>query len=201
MTLSKYNKRRDFRSTSEPSGKKSQGKKNEGNARPSFVIQKHDATNLHYDLRLEIDGVLKSWAVPKGPSTDPSDKRLAIPTEDHPLDYGDFEGTIPDGEYGAGTVMIWDRGTIKNLRSDEDEDSASLKESWEQGKIKVALDGEKLQGGYALVRVGSGDMKGKWMLTKMDDDAADARRNPVNTETQSVASDRSLADIRDDESD
>ncbi|RUO63119.1 DNA polymerase ligase N-terminal domain-containing protein [Pseudidiomarina insulisalsae] len=190
---SDYESKRDFRKTDEPKG---------GNvsfdwasSRPIFVIQKHDASNLHYDFRIEVDGVLKSWAVPKGPSTDPSEKRLALPTEDHPMDYADFEGTIPENEYGAGTVMIWDRGCYRNLKTDDEgESDKSVAKQLEDGHVNIWLEGEKLVGGYALIRTDSGDDE-RWLLVKMDDDAADARRNPVSTETKSVASDRSLDEI------
>lgn len=191
MSSKDYISKRDFAKTKEPKAdsKKKQGKK------PIFVIQKHDATNLHYDFRLEIDNTLKSWAVPKGPSTDPSVKRMAVPTEDHPIDYAWFEGTIPEGEYGGGTVMIWDRGTIKNLKEDDGGNEISMKDSYEMGTVEVELQGEKLKGGYALIEMKGGNMKGKWLLTKMDDDEADARRNPVSTEPDSVVSGRSLEEI------
>ncbi len=159
---------------------------------PIFVIQKHDASNLHYDFRLEVEGVLKSWAVPKGPSTDPRDKRLAMPTDDHPLDYADFEGVIPEGEYGAGTVLIWDRGPYRLI--EEDDDTPSMAEQLKRGHAKFWLEGKKLAGGYALTRTGSGDDE-RWLLVKMDDDKADARRNPISTEPESVASGRSLKAI------
>jgi len=112
----KYNEKRDFRKTDEPKGYKD----NSSGSEPIFVIQKHDATHLHYDFRIEIDGALKSWSVPKGPSTDPSEKQMAIPTEDHPLEYADFEGVIPENNYGGGTVMIWDKGTFKNIKKNKD---------------------------------------------------------------------------------
>ena len=127
---------------------------------PCFVVQKHDATTLHYDFRLEIDDVLKSWAIPKGPSTDPSDKRLAIPTSDHALEYKNFEGTIPEGQYGAGKVTIWDKGNYENIRDD-----ASMSKAYKEGKIKIALKGKKLKGNYSLIR-----MQGKnkpWLLIKL----------------------------------
>ena len=191
-SLKDYQEKRDFRRTSEPSGEGSR-KSIEG---PIFVIQKHDASNLHYDFRLEVDGVLKSWAVPKGPSTDPGEKRLAVPTEDHPLDYADFEGTIPEDEYGGGTVMVWDTGPYRNLRAEKDEDDgrADMQEALEQGTLEVWLEGKKLQGGYALVRTGKGDDT-RWLLIKMDDDEADARRNPTSTQPDSVISGRSLDEI------
>lgn len=188
-SLKTYREKRDFRKTSEPDG----GKRHSSDE-PIFVIQKHDASNLHYDLRLEVDGVLRSWAVPKGPSTDPSEKRLALLTENHPLDYADFEGLIPEGEYGAGPVMVWDSGSYRNLRAEKEEGAADMATALEEGKAEVWLAGEKISGGYALIRTG-GDDDDRWLLIKMDDDKADARRNPTNTEPKSVFSGRSLEDI------
>lgn len=188
--LKAYKAKRDFRRTDEP-----QGGKRRPSAEPIFVIQKHDASNLHYDFRLEVDGVLKSWAVPKGPSTDPSERRLALPTEDHPLDYADFEGVIPEGMYGAGTVLVWDSGPYRNLRAEKEADGLSMADALADGKLEVWLEGEKLQGGYALIQTDSGD-DARWLLIKMDDDAADARRNPTSTEPKSVLSGQSLTEIR-----
>ncbi|MDX1613128.1 MAG: DNA polymerase ligase N-terminal domain-containing protein [Candidatus Promineifilaceae bacterium] len=187
--LQAYREKRHFEETPEP-----QGGSQAVSDRPIFVFQKHEASSLHYDFRLEVDGVLKSWAVPKGPSTDPSEKRLALPTEDHPLEYADFEGVIPEGEYGAGTVMVWDIGPYQNLRAEKEEDGLSMSASHDDGQIEVWLEGEKLQGGYALVRTDSGDNE-RWLLIKMDDDEADARRNPTSTEPKSVLSDRTLDEI------
>src|SRR5690242_663986 len=140
--LSTYRAKRDFTKTAEPSG---------GAIRkaeyPRFVIQKHDASRLHYDLRLEVDGVFKSWAVTKGPSIDPADKRLAVEVEDHPLDYGDFEGTIPKGEYGGGTVQMWDRGFWAPQGPKKPEDAL------EAGELKFVLVGERLKGSFVLVRL------------------------------------------------
>lgn len=189
--LAKYREKRDFTKTSEPDGKNISKKEKQKNI---FVIQKHAASNLHYDLRLEIDGVLKSWAVPKGPSTDPKEKRMAIPTEDHPLDYADFEGVIPEGEYGAGTVLVWDIGPYKNLRETKDDEQKTMKESLSEGKIEVWLEGKKITGGYALIRTGKGKNE-RWLLIKMNDEEADARRNPVNTEPKSAISGKTLAEI------
>jgi DNA ligase D-like protein (predicted 3'-phosphoesterase) len=140
--LATYRQKRDFQRTPEPSGKKSGSPE-----RPIFVIQKHDASNRHYDFRLEIDGLLKSWAVPKGPSTDPRDKRLALPTEDHPVDYADFEGLIPEGTYGAGIVLLWDRGPYRNLMLDKKGYGTSMTEAYKDGKIEVWLEGRKIKGG------------------------------------------------------
>lgn len=182
-----YRQKRDFRRTPEPAGGKSGSSE-----KPLFVIQKHDASNLHYDFRLEMDGALKSWAVPKGPSTDPREKRLAVPTEDHPIDYADFEGVIPEGEYGAGTVLVWDTGPYRNLRSEKKGAGVSMAESYADGKIEVWLEGRKIRGGYALIRTGKEE---RWLLVKMDDDEADARRNPVSTEPKSVLSGRTLEQI------
>ncbi len=190
--LDKYVKKRDFSKTSEPDGRKASIEGSE--ERPVFVIQKHAASRLHYDFRIEVDGVLKSWAVPKGPSTDPSEKRLAVPTEDHPLEYGDFEGNIPEGEYGGGTVLLWDRGSYRNLK--EDPESNPLSKQIEDGHITIWLEGRKLRGGYALVRTGKGS-KARWLLVKMNDEEADARRNPTATEPDSVKTGRTLEEIRD----
>jgi DNA ligase D-like protein (predicted 3'-phosphoesterase) len=159
-----------------------------------FVIHKHDASSLHYDFRLEVDGVLKSWAVPRGPSTDPREKRLAIRTDDHPLDYAEFEGVIPEGEYGAGTVMVWDAGTFRNLRARKGPDSKDMPGSIRSGLVEVLLEGHKLRGGYALKRL-SGGPQARWLLIKMDDEAADARRRPTTTENRSVKSGRTMRQI------
>lgn len=191
--LDAYRAKRDFRRTGEP-----RGGERRASGKPLFVIQKHDASSLHYDFRLEVDGVLKSWAVPKGPSTDPSVKRLAMPTEDHPLDYADFEGVIPEGEYGAGPVLVWDSGPYRNLRAEKEDDGRSMMESLDEGKLEVWLEGQKLKGGYALIRTTSGD-DARWLLIKMDDDEADRRRNPTSTEPASVLSGRTLDEIKNDE--
>lgn len=186
--LERYRARRDFGRTKEPEGAVNMTGKG-----PRFVIQKHDASTLHYDFRIEVDGVLKSWAVPKGPSTDPGEKRLAMPTEDHPLDYADFEGVIPEDEYGAGTVLVWDTGPYENI-TEKDGDVQTISDALKAGHALIRLEGKKLQGGYALQRVTSGDDE-RWLLIKMDDDHADARRNPVSTEPCSVLSGRDLDDI------
>ncbi|MDX1581794.1 MAG: DNA polymerase ligase N-terminal domain-containing protein, partial [Alphaproteobacteria bacterium] len=173
------------------------GKGKSASGEPFFVIQKHDASSLHYDFRLLIDDTLKSWAVPKGPSTDPSEKRLAIRTEDHPVDYGDFEGTIPEDEYGGGTVMIWDTGPFENITEKED-GLKDLSRALKDGHLLVWLKGEKIRGGYALHRIEDGENE-QWLLTKMKDDEADARRNPTSTEPKSVKTGRTLHQIEQDE--
>lgn len=190
----KYDSKRDFSKTPEPKGRGKRGKTGDA---PVFVIQKHDASSLHYDFRLEVDGTLKSWAVPKGPSTDPSEKRLAVPTEDHPLDYADFEGVIPDEEYGGGTVMIWDRGTYENI-TEKDDGLRPMAKALDAGHALFRLHGEKLSGGYALQRTGKGK-DANWLLIKMRDDDADARRNPTSTEPKSVASGRTMHQIENEE--
>lgn len=187
--LKNYRDKRDFTRTAEPSGRS--GKRKGGRR---FVIQKHAASSLHYDFRLEIDGVLVSWAVPKGLSTDPSVRRLAIQTEDHPLDYLDFEGVIPEGKYGAGAVLVWDTGSYRNLRAGKGPNSVGMEDALADGLIEVWLEGEKLTGGYALKRTDGGKSP-RWLVIKMKDAAADARRNPVSTEPESVLSGRDLDDI------
>ncbi|MGD9498635.1 MAG: DNA polymerase ligase N-terminal domain-containing protein [Armatimonadota bacterium] len=190
--LEQYQSKRDFERTSEP-GAEDQAL-DWADERPIFVIQKHDASSLHYDFRIEVDGTLKSWAVPKGPSTDPRERRLALPTEDHPLAYSDFEGVIPADEYGGGTVLIWDRGSYRNLKEEEGQEPSSVAEQVEDGHVTIWLKGRKVSGGYALIRTGGDD--GRWLLIKMDDDEADARRNPTSTEPKSVKTGRTLEEIR-----
>jgi DNA ligase D-like protein (predicted 3'-phosphoesterase) len=163
-------------------------------ARPRFVVQRHDASRLHFDFRLEVDGVLKSWAVPKGLSTDPRDKRLAVPTEDHPLDYIDFEGSIPKGQYGGGTVIVWDTGTYLNITED-DGAIVDMATALDAGHVKVWLNGHKLTGGYALTRTALGDDADQWLLVKVDDAYADRRRKPAETQPESVLSGRTNTDL------
>lgn len=195
--LKSYRDKRRARITPEPSGQHSP---RPDEAPPIFVIQKHDASTLHYDFRLEIDGVLKSWAVPKGPSTDPGEKRLAVETEDHPLDYADFEGVIPESEYGGGTVMVWDIGPFDNAKRDDvGHMEKSMAECWADGHLMVDLHGEKLAGGYALTHFRTQGDTRQWLLVKVDDAHADARRNPVSTEDRSVLSNRTTAEIVHDE--
>lgn len=189
--LATYRDKRDFRRTNEPDGSK-----RKPGERPIFVIQKHDASHLHYDFRLEIDGTLKSWAVPKGPSTDPREKRLAVETEDHPLDYADFEGTIPQEEYGGGTVIVWDAGWYRNLKTDDDgHETTSMTDAHADGHLSIWLEGKKLRGGYALTRFRRERGKAQWLLIKMDDETADARRNPVSSQPRSVMSDRTIKQV------
>lgn len=188
-SLGPYRAARDLSRSGEPAGGGSSPGADEA---PVFVIQKHDASSLHYDFRLQVDGVLACWAVPRGPSTDPRERRLAIRTEDHPLGYADFEGVIPEGEYGAGTVLIWDRGRYENI-TERDGETQPAGEALEAGHLLVRLSGEKLSGGYALQRI-DGD---RWLLIKMDDADADARRNPVSTQPHSVASGKGLDEIED----
>jgi DNA ligase D-like protein (predicted 3'-phosphoesterase) len=161
---------------------------------PMFVVQKHQARSLHYDFRLEVDGTLKSWAVPKGPSTDPRDKRLAMAVEDHSLEYGDFEGVIPKGSYGAGAVIVWDTGSYRNLTRKGGEE-VPMGEALANGHAVVWLEGQKLKGGYALTRTGGGP-KERWLLVKTRDDEADARRNPVSTQPESVLSGKTIEEVR-----
>jgi len=189
-TLSTYRSKRDFQKTKEPSGQRGVKASN----RLRFVIQKHDATRLHYDLRLELDGVFKSWAVTKGPSLDPHDKRLAVEVEDHPLDYGDFEGTIPKGEYGGGTVMLWDRGYW------EPEGARSPEEGLKKGDFKFTLDGKRLQGSFVLVRMRNdrdGGKRTNWLLIKHHDDHSVEENGAAILEDNmtSVASGRSMDQI------
>jgi DNA ligase D-like protein (predicted 3'-phosphoesterase) len=159
---------------------------------PIFVIQKHAATTLHYDFRLEVDGVLKSWAVPKGPSTDPRVKRLAMAVEDHALDYADFEGLI-GGDYGAGAVIVWDTGPYRN-RTERDGREVPMARALADGHAVVELEGRKLRGRYALTRTDT-EPRERWLLVKVRDEEADARRNPVSTEPESVLTGRTIEQV------
>ena len=166
MDLRRYREKRDFAQTPEPPPSV---KRKGGRHQPIFVVQEHHASRLHYDFRLEADGVLKSWAVPKGPSMDPAQKRLAVQVEDHPLDYATFTGTIPEGQYGAGTVTIWDQGTYDNVLADKP-GPRTVTEGIEAGHLEFALRGKRLQGQFALIRMrGKGRGKEPWLLVKMRD--------------------------------
>ena len=184
MALELYRKKRNFKTTPEPAGRVARRRTRE----PVFVIQKHKASHLHYDFRLELNGVLLSWAVPKGPSLDPADKRLAMHVEDHPLEYGDFEGVIPPKQYGSGTVLLWDRGHW--------EPQGDPEAAYKQGKLKFILHGEKLHGGWLLVKSHGGKYGGdkSWLLMKERDEYArtGADAHIVDTEPDSVASGRGL---------
>jgi bifunctional non-homologous end joining protein LigD len=179
--LAKYRSMRDFSQTDEPA---SGGERADGN---SYVIQKHAASHLHYDFRLELDGVLLSWSVPKGPSLAPKDRRLAVRTEDHPVSYGAFEGTIPQGQYGGGTVAVWDRGTWK-----PDGDPRAM---MRKGRLKFTLAGEKLRGRWHLIKTEPRGKQESWLLFKGRDDEADDDTDIVTTKPDSVASGRSIEQI------
>ena len=189
LNLEAYRKKRDFSKTSEPMG--SGETKTEG--KPRYSIQKHRAKRLHYDLRLEVGDVLRSWAIPKGPSLDTKTKRLAVPTEDHPLEYIDFEGMIPEGEYGAGTVIVWDIGTYENTTR-ADGAAVPIAEALERGHATFILSGEKLLGGYALTRTGRGKNE-RWILVKMKDDFARPDLDILEAEPDSALTGRSVDEV------
>lgn len=187
--LAAYRRKRDTDRSGEPSGGRGRGP----NGEPVFVVQRHDTSSLHFDFRLEIGGALVSWAVPKGPSLDPRDKRLAARTEDHPLDYVDFEGRIDEG-YGAGTVVVWDTGRLENL-TEKDGSPVPLEDALARGHLKFALHGEKLTGGFALTHMKMGGDPKNWLLVKVDDDGADRRRKPASTQPESVLSGQTNEDF------
>ncbi|WP_030159961.1 DNA polymerase ligase N-terminal domain-containing protein [Glycomyces sp. NRRL B-16210] len=182
--LEEYRSKRDLSKSGEPAG----GRRGSGDR---FVVQRHEASRLHFDFRLQIGGVLVSWAVPKGPSLNPDYKRLAVRTEDHPLDYAAFEGRIPEGEYGAGTVIVWDAGTYRNLTEKRGR-AVPMSDALAHGHLKVRLEGEKLTGAFALSRMGEGE---DWLLVKIDDEGADRRRKPAKTRLESVLSGRTNKDL------
>jgi bifunctional non-homologous end joining protein LigD len=187
-SLDRYHAKRDFKLTQEPKGKVGRAA---GEGQLRYLIQKHDASRLHYDFRLELDGTLKSWAVTKGPSLDPADKRLAVHVEDHPLDYGSFEGTIPEGQYGGGTVMLWDEGTWEPI-GDSDQ-------SYNKGRLTFVLHGKRLKGEWHLVRMGgrSNEKRDDWLLIKSHDRYAKEGDGDQALEryTKSAASGRSMTAI------
>jgi bifunctional non-homologous end joining protein LigD len=201
--LTEYRRKRDFTRTAEPPGEPREPRKKATRAptpgkapKLAYVIQKHAASHLHYDLRLELDGVMKSWAVPKGPSLDPAVKRLAMEVEDHPIEYNTFEGTIPKGEYGGGTVMVWDRGTYTYGGSDEVDPVEGLRRGYAKGDFKFVLEGNRLNGSWVLVRTRRGDPKrAQWLLIKHRDDAAEPDSEVVEEYQTSVATGRTMDEI------
>lgn len=185
--LNTYRRMRDFAATPEPSGRP----RTKRRTRPIFVIQKHQASHLHYDFRLEMEGVLKSWAVPKGPSYDPSVKRLAMMTEDHPYEYASFEGVIPEGNYGAGKVIIWDAGTWEFLGPGDDPVEALA-----SGKLTFRLHGKKMFGEWALVRIGGRTAKGnEWLLLKHRDEFANSEVDVTEVAPRSIVSNRLVEEV------
>ncbi|MFI5229325.1 MAG: DNA polymerase ligase N-terminal domain-containing protein [Gemmatimonadales bacterium] len=188
--LGDYQRKRDFTKTAEPEGA-SRGRKSARALR--FVVQKHAASHLHFDFRLELDGVMKSWAVPKGPSYDPAVRRLAMEVEDHPTEYNTFEGTIPKGQYGGGTVMVWDRGTYEPEAGGGEQ---ALRDGYDRGDLKFLLHGKRLVGGWVLVRMRRDESdRAQWLLIKHRDDTADASRDVVADEETSVATGRTMDEI------
>ncbi|MEU2288397.1 DNA polymerase ligase N-terminal domain-containing protein [Streptomyces sp. NPDC013178] len=183
--LRDYRGKRDFRRTGEPSGARAAG-----DEEPRFVVQIHDARTMHFDFRLQVGDVLKSWSIPKGPSARPKDKRLAVPTEDHPLEYEEFEGVIPKGEYGGGTVIVWDRGTYEPLSHDEKGRAVGFEESLRRGHASFRLHGSKLRGMYALTRFRGEDA---WLLVKAG--GGRGRGTPDPRRARSVRTGRTLAQV------
>jgi DNA ligase D-like protein (predicted 3'-phosphoesterase) len=191
MPLREYRRKRrsDLRPGQSPEPGARRGRKRRGrSAEPLFVIQHRATGSEHYDFRLEIDGVLASWAIPRGPSTNPRDRRMARRTEDHPLEYATFEGVIPPGEDGAGGVIVWDRGTYINATQRE------MSEGLTRGHLSFRLQGEKLLGGFTLTRIRAGQDE-TWLLIKRNDEEADPRRKPVKTQPKSVLSGRTVDDL------
>ena len=190
--LTEYRKKRDFGKTAEPEGG---AEKKKPSTKLEFVIQKHAASHLHYDLRLELDGVMKSWAVPKGPCPDPRVKRLAMQVEDHPMEYNSFEGTIPQGEYGGGTVMLWDNGWYEPENGGGED---GVREGLRKGDLKIVFHGKRIKGGYVLVRTrsfGSGGSKPSWLLIKHKDDYVESGDALVERFTTSVTTKRTMEQI------
>jgi bifunctional non-homologous end joining protein LigD len=198
--LDDYHRKRDFSQTPEPPPRH---ERSPGTGALTFVVQKHHAGRLHYDFRLEAGGVLKSWAVPKGPSLNPADKRLAVAVEDHPLDYASFEGVIPEGGYGAGRVIVWDRGTYLPVTVDDDtaldrqEAERRVQRGLAEGRLTFVLHGQKLRGGWSLVRLRrrGDDERDNWLLLKQADQFAGATHD-VTEDDRSVLSSRTIEDLK-----
>ena len=190
--LKNYRRKRDFTKSPEPSGKQKIRKKP---TNPIFVIHKHDARQLHYDFRLEVDGLLKSWAIPKGPSTDPNDKRLAVQVEDHPLNYANFEGVIPEGQYGAGRVIVWDAGTYKSIKKDKGGNVMPMERALKIGTAEIRLTGQKIRGGYALIQTKMRGQKKNWLLVKKKDRANPSHRDPTKLAPKSVLTGRTIEEV------
>jgi bifunctional non-homologous end joining protein LigD len=186
--LEEYKRKRDFQSTPEPSGEQALTAPGEHR----FVVQKHAASHLHYDFRLEAGGVLKSWAVPKGPSMNPQDKHLAVMVEDHPLGYADFEGVIPEGEYGGGQVIVWDNGTYELIAKDAESFDKAFQESLDRGKLHISLHGSKLKGEFVLLHMH--DKPKDWLLIKVQDSFASTEQ--ILEQDRSVLSGRTIDDVR-----
>lgn len=192
--LMEYRRKRDFTRTAEPAGEESGADSrspSEGSRPLQFVIQKHAASHLHFDFRLELDGVMKSWAVPKGPSLDTTVRRLAMEVEDHPMSYNSFEGTIPKGQYGGGTVMLWDRGHYLPA----DGKVESLRKGLKKGRLDIVMLGERLKGAFTLVRSNRAEGKPQWLLFKRTDEFADASRDIVAEELTSIDTGRTMDQI------
>jgi bifunctional non-homologous end joining protein LigD len=189
-SLRAYRRRRNFARTPEPRGDEAARTQ-----APVFVIRKHAARQVHYDLRIEAASVLKSWSVPRGPSSDPKDRRLAVMTEDHPLAYRDFEGTIPRGQYGAGKVLIWDRGTYRNITDDANRPTP-IEQAIDNGKVEVFLEGSKVRGGYVLIRMDKPDEKRRhWLLIKLRDEYVGFLPADLDEQPRSVATGRTAEDL------
>ncbi|MGW3140874.1 DNA polymerase ligase N-terminal domain-containing protein [Streptomyces sp. NPDC001139] len=193
--LREYRGKRDVRRSGEPEGRSASA-----DGEPRFVVQIHDASTLHFDFRLQVGDVLRSWSVPKGPSADPHDKRLALPTEDHPLRYEEFEGVIPEGEYGGGTVIVWDHGTYQPLSHDRRGRPIDFEESLERGHARFRLNGAKLHGEYALTRFRGGEDEGEdgresWLLVKAGGEGGHGHGTPDPRRARSVTSGRTLAQV------
>ena len=189
--LRRYHARRDFAKTPEPVGGYTQP-----GEEPVFVIQKHGVTCLHYDLRLEVNGVLKSWSMPSGPSSDSRDRRLAITTEDHPLEYQDFEGVIPRGQPGAGQVIVWDHGTYRNITDDPDHPTPMAR-AIDDGKVEIFFEGTKIKGGYALIRMHRADEEREdWLLIKLKDEYVGSLPEDLEDRPESVLTGRTVKDLK-----
>ncbi len=187
--LSSYHNKRNLSKSNEPKGKVVKKRKS---TQLVFVVQKHASSHLHFDFRLEINGVLKSWAIPKGPSSSTKEKRLAILTEDHPLEYRNFEGVIPKGQYGAGVVMLWDKGKYRNMKKDSHNRIIPMETCFRKGRIEIFLSGKRMHGGYALIRY-----RGKnWLLIKMQDKMVEDHKNLVACYLRSVKTNRSMDEIK-----